>query len=119
MKSKHLAKADFLRELKHKVEKLYALGTSKRGGDEWNLLAMSARGFIECGMLMGVAEDVDINRVIERAHEQQFGETLTSYRKRRSEENEQDGKDDTLCDADLTWDEFDSPAFVRKKSRKK
>ena len=119
MKSKHLAKADFLRELKQRVENLYALGSSKRGGDEWQLLATGVRSFIECGMLIGVASDADVTRVIERAHEQQFGETLTTYRNRRSDLIEENDKPDAASKAGLIWEEFDSPAYVRKKSRGK
>ena len=115
MKSKHLARADFLRELKKKTEELYSLGIGERGSAEWRLKSEGIRGFIECAMLMEVAADLDVRQLIEKAHEDQFGETLTAYRERKGQESEVDENDQSVSGLESLWDKFDSPAYKRKK----
>ena len=60
MKSKHLAKADFLRQLKEMTAALYELGDFTSVSPERALLSKKIEGFIEAGLIIEVASRAEI-----------------------------------------------------------
>ena len=125
MKSKHLAKADFLRQLGKHTKALYELGDFT--SDDPNRAKLSAKleGFIEAGKLIEVATRDEIQAVIDKAHLAAFGEAREARRARILEERAQQAKDastssDTKADgaeAEVDWEIYDSPAVDRRSPR--
>ena len=125
MKSKHLAKADFLRQLAKHTKSLYELGDFT--SDDPNRAELSAKleGFIEAGTLIEVATRDEIQAVIDKAHLAAFGEAREARRTRILEERAQQAKDantssDTKADgaeAEVDWEIYDSPTVDRRSPR--
>ena len=121
MKSKHLAKADFLRQLAKHTKALYELGDFT--SDDPNRAKLSAKleGFIEAGTLIEVATRDEIQAVIDKAHLAAFGEAREARRTRILEERAQQAKEantspDTKADdagVEVDWEIYDSPAIDR------
>ena len=82
MKSKYLAKADFIRKLKSMTLELYAIGDSSSKDPKWTVLSSKLDGFIEAGLLLQVASRVEIQRHIDQIHFQVFEETREDRRER-------------------------------------
>ena len=121
MKSKHLAKADFLRQLAKHTKALYELGDFT--SDDPNRAKLSAKleGFIEAGTLIEVATRDEIQAVIDKAHLGAFGEAREARRTRILEERAQQAKDASASpcteaddtDTEVDWEIYDSPAIDR------
>ena len=121
MKSKHLAKADFLRQLVKHTKALYELGDFTSEDPNRAELSAKLEGFIEAGTLIEVATHDEIQAVIDKAHLAAFGEAREARRTRILEERAQHAKDastssDTKADdaeAEVDWEIYDSPAIDR------
>ena len=112
MKSKHLAKADFIRELKSLTLELYVIGDSSSVDPKWPALSSKIGGFIEAGLLLQVTNRAEIQKHIDQIHFQVFGETREARRERK--QSLADRGDTTDHAAHPDWSELDSPAYERK-----
>ena len=86
MKSKYLAKADFLRQLAKHTKALYELGDFTSDDPDRAKLSVKLEGFIEAGTLIEVATRDEIQAVIDKAHLAAFGEAREARRTRILEE---------------------------------
>jgi len=125
MKSKHLAKADFLRQLVKHTKTLYELGDFTSDDPDRAKLSAKLEGFIEAGTLIEVVTRDEIQAVIDKAHLAAFGEAREARRTRILEERAQQAKDasassETKADdteTEVDWEIYDSPAVDRRSSR--
>ena len=108
MKSKHLAKADFVRQLRSLTKELYSLGDFTVTDPQRQLHEAKLDGFIDAGLLLKVCPREDMQEVIDACHMDVFGESRADRKKRITEEK---AVDDGAAITD--WDSFDSPAFER------
>lgn len=112
MKSKHLARADFLRELRRLTSELYALGDFTVDSAGRAALQSKIAGFIDAGLLIGVSSREDMQSVIDKCHLEAFGESRSERKQRIA-----DKKDAGAAEVEVReWDVFDSPAFERAKT---
>lgn len=115
MKSKHLAKADFLRRLKELATELYDLGDFTSHDPKREVVSATIQGFAEAGTTIEVVSSKEIQEVIDKAHLAKFGEERETRRARVLEElakNKSD--DDSSVEEETDWDKYDSPARDRK-----
>ena len=118
MKSKHLAKADFLRQLKEMTAALYELGDFTSVSPERALLSKKIEGFIEAGLIIEVASRAEIQEKIDLCHLSKFGESRTDRRERLLESGHSPESAE-IPSADLAhWEKYDSPAFDRTQTRR-
>lgn len=115
IKSKHLAKADFIRELKSLTTQLYAIGDSTSKDPQWSTLSSKLDGFIEAGLLIQVANRVEIQRHIDEIHFQVFGETREVRREGKKNKSQSLDREDLVNEQD--WSELDSPAYERNSKK--
>lgn len=110
MKSSHLAKADFLRDLVKMTRELYAMGDFTSDDPGWPILSAKLDGFVQAGLLLDVAKRDEVQSAIDRVHFEVFDETREARRQRRMSE---------ISDNELRpqWDDFDSPAYERKSDK--
>lgn len=111
MKSKYLAKADFLRQLRSLTMELYDFGDFTVSDPCRQLHEAKLNGFIDAGLLLDACARTEMQEVIDRCHIEAFGESRSDRKKRLAEEKKDGGDEDSLTD----WDKFDSPAFERIK----
>lgn len=111
MKSKHLAKADFVRQLRSLTMELYDLGDFTVTDLQRQLHEAKLDGFIDAGLLLKVASRADMQGVIDTCHIEVFGESRSERRNRIGEESQTTQNRDPIID----WGAFDSPAFERTK----
>ena len=109
MKSKHLAKADFLRQLRCLTVDLYDLGDFTVKDPQRQLHEAKLDGFIDAGLLLKVCVREDMQQVIDACHMEVFRESRAERKKRIIEEKGATDDEVTITD----WDSFDSPAFER------
>ena len=112
MKSKYLAKADFVRELKSMTRELYAIGDSSSKDPNWTVLSSKLGGFIEAGLLLQVASRAEIQEHIDQIHFQIFDETREARRERKR--SVADSADAVGRVTHPDWSKLDSPAYERK-----
>ena len=112
MKSKYLAKADFMRELKSMTRELYAIGDSSSKDPKWTVLSSKLGGFIEAGLLLQVASRAEVQEHIDQIHFQVFDETREARRERKRSVSDRADATDRATHPD--WSELDSPAYERK-----
>ena len=115
IKSKHLAKADFIRELKSLTRQLYAIGDSSSKDPRWAVLSSKLDGFIEAGLLLQVANRTELQKHIDEIHLHVFGETREARRERKKSLAQSPDSEDPANQPD--WSELDSPAYERKSQR--
>ena len=115
IKSKHLAKADFIRELKSLTTQLYAIGDSNSKDPRWAVLSSKLDGFIEAGLLLQVANRTELQRHIDEIHFHVFGETREARRERKKSLPENPDSEDSTKQPD--WSELDSPAYERNSKK--
>lgn len=115
MKSKHLAKADFIRELKSLTTQLYVIGDSSSTDPRWGVLSSKLDGFIDAGLLLQVANRTEIQRHIDEIHFQVFGETREARRERKKSLLKSSDSEDSANQPD--WSELDSPAYERNSKK--
>ena len=115
IKSKHLAKADFIRELKSLTTQLYAIGDSSSKDPRWAVLSSKVDGFIEAGLLLQVSNRTEIQRHIDEIHFQVFGETREARRERKK--SLPDSPDTEAHVTPPDWSELDSPAYERNSKK--
>ena len=116
MKSKHLARADFLRELSRYAAELYDLGDFTSTDPERESLSSKIEGFAAAGTIIEVVTPDEVQKVIDRAHFEAFGEEREARRARILEERAAqagEGSDET-ADRDTDWDVYDTPAVDRR-----
>ena len=113
MKSIHLAKADFLRELAKYAKELYELGDFTSTDDKRVNLSSKIEGFASAGTVIDLVTRSEIQKVIDRAHFEKFGEEREARRTRILEERaDQNGEGE--LNNNIDWDVYDSPARDRK-----
>ena len=125
MKSKHLATADFLRQLAKHTKALYELGDFTSDNPDRAKLSAKLEGFIEAGTLIEVATRDEIQAVIDKAHLAAFGEAREARRTRILEERAQQAKDASTSsdaktddtEAEVDWEIYDSPTVDRRSPR--
>ena len=116
MKSKYLARADFLRELSRYAAELYDLGDFTSTDPQRQSLSSKIEGFAAAGAVIEVVTPDEIQKVIDRAHFEAFGEEREARRARILEERAavaSDGSDET-GERDTDWDVYDTPAVDRR-----
>jgi Zn-finger domain-containing protein len=116
MKSKHLARADFLRELSRYAAELYDLGDFTSTDSKREALSSKIEGFAAAGTIIEVVSPDEVQKVIDRAHFEAFGEEREARRARILEERAAqagEGSDET-ADRDTDWDVYDTPAVDRR-----
>ena len=86
MKSTHLAKADFLRRLASYAKDLYELGDFTSEDPKRDVLSSKIEGFIDAGTLIEVVTAAEVQKVIDKAHLEKFGEERAARRLRILEE---------------------------------
>ena len=114
MKSKHLAKADYLRELAKFAKELYELGDFTSGDPERAKLSAKIEGYAAAGTTIEVVTSAEVQGVIDKAHLARFGEEREARRARILEERA-DKSSDTQTEDEVDWDVYDSPAKDRNK----
>ena len=118
MKSKYLAKADYLRELSKLATELYALGDFTSLDPERAKLSAKIEGYAIAGTTIEVVTSPEVQRVIDKAHLEKFGESREERRSRILEEKAEKSSEAGVEDpTDL--DVYDSPAKSRARQRKK
>ena len=113
MKSIHLAKADFLRELAKYAKELCELGDFTCTDDKRVNLSSKIEGFAAAGSIIDLVTKAEIQKVIDRAHLEKFGEERDARRTRILEERAKDKEEVGPAD-DVDWEVYDSPARDRK-----
>ena len=114
MKSKHLAKADFLRQLSIYATELYEMGDFTSSDPDRQLLSAKIEGFAAAGATIEVVTPDEVQTVIDKAHMAKFGEAREARRSRiLAEQSEKDGRESLAEEVD--WDVYDSPAKDRTK----
>ena len=111
MKSNHLARADFLRQLKQMTLALYELGDFTSDEPDRDLLSKKIEGFIEAGLLIEVVTRAEAQKAIDLCHIDVFGESRLERRERIQSGQSKPKVDDSEID----WGAFDSPSFDRAK----
>lgn len=114
MKSKHLAKADYLRELAKFATELYELGDFTSEDPERAKLSAKIEGYAAAGTTVAVVTSAEVQSVIDKAHLTKFGEEREARRARILEERA-DKSADIETEGAFDWDVYDSPAKDRKK----
>ena len=116
MKSKYLAKADFLRRLRELATELYKLGDFTSKDPERAIISAKIQGFADAGTTIAVVTSTEIQHVIDKAHLEKFGEEREARRSRILEERAAKNicSESPLEDAP-DWDRYDSPAKDRKR----
>ena len=114
MKSKHLAKADYLRELAKFATELYELGDFTCEKPERTTLSAKIKGYAAAGTTIEVVTSAEVQSVIDKAHLAKFGEEREARRARILEERANKSSDIESED-EVDWDVYDSPAKDRKK----
>lgn len=115
MKSKHLAKADFIRRLRELAVELYELGDFTSTDPKRAIASATIQGFVEAGTTIEVVSPKEIQDVIDKAHRAKFGEEREVRRVRILEEGANKKAADESSSEDATdWDKYDSPAKDRK-----
>ena len=112
MKSKHLAKADYLRELGQLARELYAYGDFTCEAPERVNLSAKIQGYAAAGITIEVVTSIEVQSVIDRAHLERFDEEREVRRTRILRER---ADKSTETEDDVDWDVYDSPARDRKK----
>ena len=107
MKTIHLAKADFLRDLVKMTRELYAIGDFTSNDPDWAILSAKLDGFIQAGLLIEVTTRDAIQKAVDQVHWDVFDETREARRQRITRET-------SGSPARQGWDAFDSPAYGRK-----
>ena len=115
IKSKHLAKADFIRELKSLTSQLYVIGDSSSKDPRGGVLSSKLDGFIDAGLLLQVASRTEIQRQIDEIHFQVFGETREARRERKKSLSGNGDSEDPVHQPN--WSELDSPAYQRNSKK--
>ena len=115
MKSKHLARADFLRQLKKMTLELYELGDFTSDNPDRNLFSKKVEGFIEAGLLIEVVTREEAQKEIDLCHIISFGETRSERRERIGNQRSKSSVPGSSTTDKINWDSFDSPAFDRAK----
>lgn len=111
MKSNHLARADYLRQLEQMTLALYELGDFTSDDPNRVLLSKKIEGLIEARLLIGVTTREKAQKEIDLCHLKVFGES----RSERRERIEAMTKNEAVSEFD--WDLFDSPAFDRNSQK--
>ena len=114
MKSSHLAKADFLRQLASYAKELYELGDFTSEDPKRGLLSTKIEGFIDAGTLIEVVSPAEVQKVIDKAHLEKFGEERAARRVRILEERSKAGAAES-SEQEPNWDQYDTPAKDRKR----
>ena len=114
MKSQHLAKADFIRQLASYAKDLYELGDFTSEDPKRAQLSSKIEGFVEAGTLLEVVTPAEVQKVIDKAHYAEFGEEREARRNRILEERAMK-RDENNLDEQVDWDVYDSPAKDRKR----
>ena len=112
MKSKHLARADFLRQLSHYALELYELRDNPSQGPKKSDLESRIRGFVDAGLTIDLVTPDEIQGVIDKAHLDHFGEERQARRDRVRREST--SVDPLMEQGDLDWDMYDSPTIDRR-----
>ena len=113
MKSKYLAKADFLRRLRELARELYELGDFTCEDEKRVNLSSKIQGFTEAGSVIELVTRTEIQDVIDKAHFEMFGEEREARRTRILKERALKGSSENIAN-DVNWDVYDSPAKDRK-----
>ena len=116
MKSKHLAKADYLRELAKFAKELYELGDFTCEDEKRVNLSSKIEGFAAAGTIIELVTRAEIQKVIDKAHFAQFGEEREARRTRILEEQAAKGSSEHVTDH-VDWDVYDSPAKDRRSEK--
>jgi hypothetical protein len=114
MKSKHLARADYLRELAKLAKQLFELGDFTSDDPERAKLSAKIEGYAMAGTTIEVVTSSEIQSVIDKAHLEKFGEARDVRRSRILEERAKKTSESEIDDG-VDWDLYDSPAKDRKK----
>lgn len=114
MKSKHLAKADYLRELAKFAKELYELGDFTSEDPKRAKLSAKIEGYAAAGTTIAVVTSAEVQSVIDKAHLTKFGEEREARRALILEERA-DKSADIETEGAVDWDVYDSPAKDRKK----
>jgi hypothetical protein len=105
MKQKH----DYLAALEQLVRALYADGDGRDKSQKWALALAHTRGFAQAGRVIGLVDGEEIQEVIDRIHLEVFGESRLARRERLDGVEAKAGRKE--------WDDFDSPAYERYRSK--
>ncbi len=100
------AKYRFLLKLEQMAEELYKHGDSISHDEAWERHRSFLWGFADAGKTIQLVGSEDIQRVIDKAHEQVYGENRVARIERLSPIG--DGSEEP------DWDAFDAPTFERK-----
>ena len=114
MKSKHLAKADYLRELGQMARELYRYGDFTCEAPERVMLSAKIRGYAAAGITIEVVTSTEVQNVIDKAHLEKFDEEREVRRTRILKERA-DKSTEIETEDEVDWDVYDSPAKDRKK----
>ncbi len=115
MKSKHLAKADYLRQLQKYAKELYSLGDFTCSDPERAAVSSKIEGYALAGTTIEIVSREEIQSVIDKVHLAQFGEEREARRLRILEERNQNPNSAEHDSSPPNWEVYDSPAKDRKK----
>ena len=115
MKGEHLAKADFLKELRQLTRELYELENNVSAANQSLLLKSKINGFIDAGRLLEVAGVAEMQAVIDDCHIETFSETRKERRERLAKSFLPAFESPETTSA---WEIYDSPSFERRNKRK-
>ena len=114
MKSKHLAKADFIRRLRELATELYELGDFTSKDPQRDIVAATIKGFADAGTTLEVVSLQEVQEIIDKAHLAKFGEERAARKSRILEERAEKSSDGNGED-DVDWGVYDSPAKDRNR----
>jgi hypothetical protein len=115
MKSKYLAKADYLRQLQKYATELYSLGDFSCSDPERAAVSSKIEGYALAGTTIEIVSMAEIQSVIDKIHLAQFGEEREARRLRILEESSQVPNSAEQEASPPNWEVYDSPAKDRKK----
>ena len=114
MKSEHRAKADFLRELAKYAKDLYELGDFTCEDEKRVNLSSKIEGFAAAGSIIELVTRAEIQKVIDKAHLDKFGEERSARRLRILEERSKADASES-SEQEPNWNQYDTPAKDRKR----
>lgn len=114
MKSKHLAKADFIRRLRELATELYELGDFTSKDPQRDIVSATIKGFADAGTTLEVVSVKEVQAIIDKAHLAKFGEEREA-RKNRILEARADKSSDGNGEDNVDWGVYDSPAKDRNR----
>lgn len=107
-------KSRFLRQLSIYAKALYELGDFTSEDPKRAALSSKIEGLAEAGTLIELVTSAEVQKVIDKAHLEKFGEERAARRLRILQESSKADAPESI-EQEPDWDQYDTPAKDRKR----